>query len=76
VQGTVILILKKRKAGQLVGFKQQLPRVVRHEVERQINTLMHLNDTVKAHHGEPVFNDSDLQMAGYAAALIFTRTIS
>ncbi|HET9642700.1 MAG TPA: DNA methylase, partial [Burkholderiaceae bacterium] len=32
-------------------------------------TMMHLNDTVKMHHGEPVFNDSDLQMAGYAAAL-------
>ena len=31
--------------------------------------MMNLNDTVKAHHGEPVFNDSDLQMAGYAAAL-------
>src|SRR5699024_8714192 len=30
---------------------------------------MHLNDTVEASHGEPVFNDSDLQMAGYAAAL-------
>lgn len=31
--------------------------------------MMHLNDTVAAHHGEPVWGDSDLQMAGYAAAL-------
>ena len=32
---------------------------MRQEVARQIETMMHLNDTVKAHHGEPVFNDSD-----------------
>jgi putative DNA methylase len=69
VQGTVILMLKKRPAGEHAGFKQRLLPAVRQEVARQIETMMHLNDTVKAHHGEPVFNDSDLQMAGYAAAL-------
>src|SRR5690606_25834971 len=69
VQGTVILMLKKRVAGERTGFKQRLLPAVRREVARQIETMMHLNDTVKAHHGEPVFNDSDLQMAGYAAAL-------
>lgn len=69
VQGTVILMLKKRAAGERAGFKQRLLPVVRQEVARQIESMMHLNDTVKAHHGEPVFNDSDLQMAGYAAAL-------
>lgn len=69
VQGTVILILKKRPAGERTGFKQRLLPAVRQEVQRQIETMMHLNDTVKAQHGEPVFNDSDLQMAGYAAAL-------
>ena len=69
VQGTVILMLKKRAAGERTGFKQRLLPAVRQEVARQIETMMHLNDTVKAHHGEPVFNDSDLQMAGYAAAL-------
>lgn len=69
VQGTVILMLKKRVAGERTGFKQRLLPAVRQEVARQIETMMHLNDTVKAHHGEPVFNDSDLQMAGYAAAL-------
>jgi len=30
---------------------------------------MNLNEKVEVHHGEPVFNDLDLQMAGYAAAL-------
>lgn len=69
VQGTVILMLKKRAAGERTGFKQRLLPAVRQEVARQIESMMHLNDTVKAHHGEPVFNDSDLQMAGYAAAL-------
>src|SRR5690606_40934296 len=69
VQGTVILMLKKRVAGERTGFKQRLLPAVRQEVASQIETMMHLNDTVKSHHGEPVFNDSDLQMAGYAAAL-------
>ena len=31
--------------------------------------MMSLNDDVKGKLGEPAFNDSDLQMAGYAAAL-------
>lgn len=31
--------------------------------------MMHLNDEAKDKLGGPVFNDSDLQMAGYAAAL-------
>lgn len=69
VQGTVILMLKKRAAGERTGFKQRLLPAVRQEVARQIESMMHLNDTVKAHHGEPVWGDSDLQMAGYAAAL-------
>jgi adenine-specific DNA methylase len=69
VQGTVILMLRKRAPGEQAGFKQRLLPAVRREVEHQIQTMMHLNDTVKAHNGEPVFNDSDLQMAGYAAAL-------
>lgn len=69
VQGTVILMLKKRPAGERTGFKQRLLPAVRQEVVRQIESMLHLNDTVKVSHGEPVFNDSDLQMAGYAAAL-------
>lgn len=69
VQGTVILMLKKRPAGDRAGFKQRILPAVRNEVQRQIETMMHLNDEVKSKHGEPVFNDSDLQMAGYAAAL-------
>ncbi|MDM5130178.1 DUF1156 domain-containing protein [Aeromonas piscicola] len=69
VQGTVILMLRKRPAGENQGFKQRLLPAVRVEVKRQIETMMHLNDEMKDKLGEPVFNDSDLQMAGYAAAL-------
>lgn len=69
VQGTVILMLKKRPAGERPGFKQRLLPAVRQEVARQIETMMHLNEQVAAHHGEPVWSDADLQMAGYAAAL-------
>ena len=69
VQGTVILMLRKRPAGERAGFKQRILPAVRTEVQRQIETMMHLNDELKDRLGEPVFNDSDLQMAGYAAAL-------
>ncbi|AFT74737.1 DNA methylase containing a Zn-ribbon [Alteromonas macleodii str. 'English Channel 673'] len=69
VQGTVTLMLRKRPAGENTGFKQRLLPAVRAEVKNQIETMMHLNDEVKDKMGEPVFNDSDLQMAGYAAAL-------
>ncbi|WON77391.1 anti-phage-associated DUF1156 domain-containing protein [Serratia sp. UGAL515B_01] len=69
VQGTVILMLRKRPVGENAGFKQRLLPAVRAEVKRQIETMMHLNDEIQDKLGEPVFNDSDLQMAGYAAAL-------
>lgn len=69
MQGTVILVLRKRPAGEKTGFKQRILPAVRNEVKAQIEQMMHLNDGVKDKLGEPVFNDSDLQMAGYAAAL-------
>ena len=69
VQGTVILMLKKRPKGEKSGYKQLILPAVRGEVRRQIETMMNLNEDIKSKHGMPVFNDSDLQMAGYAAAL-------
>jgi putative DNA methylase len=69
VQGTVILMLRKRQEGERTGFKQRILPAVRAEVQRQIESMMNLNEEVKDKLGEPVFNDSDLQMAGYAAAL-------
>lgn len=69
VQGTVTLMLRKRPEGDRAGFKQRILPAVRAEVQRQIESMMNLNEEVKDKLGEPVFNDSDLQMAGYAAAL-------
>ena len=69
VQGTVTLMLRKRPAGEKPGFKNRILPDVRQEVQNQIRQMMHLNTEVKNKLGEPVFNDSDLQMAGYAAAL-------
>ena len=69
VQGTVILMLRKRPSGERPGFKQRILPAVRTEVERQVESMMHLNEEVMDKLGEPVFNDADLQMAGFAAAL-------
>jgi len=69
VQGTVTLLLRKRTDGEKHGFRQELLPAVRAEVKAQIEQMMNLNDDIDNKHGEPVFNDSDLQMAGYAAAL-------
>ena len=69
VQGTVILALKKRHKGEKSGYRQLILPEVRAEARRQIETMMHLNDDAKHRHGSPIFNDSGLQMAGYAAAL-------
>ncbi|MDZ7664008.1 MAG: hypothetical protein U5K27_01510 [Desulfotignum sp.] len=67
VQGTVTLVLRKRLQ-QEAGFKQRLIPTIRKEVHAQIDAMMRLNEEARTH-GKSVFNDSDLQMAGYAAAL-------
>lgn len=72
VQGTVTLLLRKRLE-TAATFKQRLLPQIRKEVTAQIESMLNLNDTAQTH-GETVFNDSDLQMAGYAAALkVLTR---
>lgn len=69
VQGTVILVLRKRQ-GTESGYEDEIVRAVRSEVATQIDTLVGLNQTVKGTGRlENLFEDSDLQMAGYAAAL-------
>jgi putative DNA methylase len=67
VQGTVLLMLRKRGAGGPI-FRQKLLPKIRDEVARQVNQMMHL-DAQAREHGHAIFNDADLQMAGYAAAL-------
>jgi putative DNA methylase len=69
VQGTVILMLRKRPAGDRPAFKQRILPEVKREVDTQMRQMMHLNTETESKMGAPVFNDVDLQMAGYAAAL-------
>ncbi len=69
VQGTVLLILRKRQ-GHESAYKDELVQDIRAEVQRQIETLIGLNQSLKHKYcDENSFADADLQMAGYAAAL-------
>ncbi|RWI67696.1 MAG: DUF1156 domain-containing protein [Mesorhizobium sp.] len=69
VQGTVILVLRKRPGAE-TGYEDEIVQDVREEVARQIDTLVGLNQSLKgAGRIENLFEDADLQMAGYAAAL-------
>lgn len=68
VQGTHMIVLKKRQGTQ-AGYQDEIVHEIRDEVERQIKEMIGLNDQMDAARGENIFNDADLQMAGYAAAL-------
>lgn len=68
VQGTHMIVLKKRQGGKS-GYQDEIVHEIRDEVERQIRDMIGLNDQMDAARGENIFNDADLQMAGYAAAL-------
>jgi adenine-specific DNA methylase len=63
VQGTVCLVLRKRK-GDEPGFLFDIYPMVEDEVRLQIASMQALDEN-----GEPNFNDSDYQLAAYAAAL-------
>lgn len=68
VQGTQMIVLRKRQ-GEQSGYQDEIVHEIRDEVERQIRDMIGLNDQMDAARGENIFNDADLQMAGYAAAL-------
>lgn len=69
VQGTVLLVLRKR-TNETSAYRDELVQEVKEEVVRQIDTLVGLNQTVRGSgRSENLFEDADLQMAGYAAAL-------
>ncbi|MGI3899889.1 MAG: anti-phage-associated DUF1156 domain-containing protein [Janthinobacterium lividum] len=74
VQGTVTIVLRKR-ANAESGYKDEIVQEVRAEVADQIDTMVGLNQSLKGHGRiENLFEDADLQMAGYAAALrVLTR---
>jgi putative DNA methylase len=74
VKGTVLLVLRKR-GGTHKTTSGDLAWEIQEEVEAQVRTLTGLNQEAKGlYRDENVFEDADLQMAGYAAALrVLTR---
>ena len=72
VKGTILLVLRKR-LGALRTNQTDLAYELEEEVASQVKRLAGLNDEVAARATRPkdgnLFNDADLQMAGYAAAL-------
>jgi hypothetical protein len=63
VQGTVLLVLRKRK-GDLQADLVDIYPEVQAEVQRQLKSMMDLDDKE-----DPNFGDADYQLAAYAAAL-------
>ncbi len=74
VKGTVLLVLRKR-SGTHKRTRDDLAWEIQEEVEKQISDLTGLNQEAKGlYRDENVFEDADIQMAGYAAALrVLTR---
>jgi putative DNA methylase len=74
VKGTVLLVLRK-SSGLQKTTRGDLAWEIQEEVEEQVAALTGLNQSAKGlHRDENVFEDADIQMAGYAAALrVLTR---
>ena len=74
VKGTVLLVLRKRQ-GTHKTTRDDLAWEIQEEVESQVRALTGLNQEAKGlYRDENVFEDADIQMAGYAAALrVLTR---
>ncbi len=68
VKGTIILVLRKRTEEEPI-FRDELAEELEKEVERQIKSMAGLDKEVQSQGAEALYNDADLQMAGYAAAL-------
>jgi len=74
VKGTVLLVCRKR-LGCHKTTRDDLAWEIQEEVESQVQSLTGLNQGAKGlYRDENVFEDADIQMAGYAAALrVLTR---
>jgi putative DNA methylase len=69
VKGTVLLVCRKRK-GDIKTTRDELAWEIQEEVEAQVRALTGLNQESRGlYRDENVFEDADVQMAGYAAAL-------
>ena len=68
VQGTVLMVLRKQASAE-TAFLDELVPEVESEVERQLDSMLQLDDREA-----PNFSDADYQLAAYAAALrVLTR---
>ena len=74
VKGTILLVLRKRN-DRLDVARDELAYELAEEVKSQVDLLTGLNRDVRdLYREENLFEDADLQMAGYAAALrVLTR---
>ena len=74
VKGTVLLVCRKRK-GIDKTTRDDLAWEIQEEVAAQVHALSGLNQEAKGlYRDQNVFEDADIQMAGYAAALrVLTR---
>lgn len=74
VKGTVLLVCRKRQ-GNHKTTRDDLAWDLQEEVEQQVATLTGLNQQAKGlYRDQNLFEDADIQMAGYAAALrVLTR---
>jgi len=74
VKGTILLVLRKRLQN-LDAARDELAYELADEVKMQVDLLTGLNiDAKDLNRDENLFEDADLQMAGYAAALrVLTR---
>lgn len=74
VKGTVLLVCRKRQ-GAHKTTRDDLAWEIQEEVQNQVGDLVGLNQQAKGlYRDENVFEDADIQIAGYAAALrVLTR---
>lgn len=68
VKGAIILVLRKRHQ-EIETFRDDLGWEIEEAVKEQVDSLIGLDDKVRAQGSEGLYTDADLQMAGYAAAL-------
>lgn len=69
IKGTVLLVVRKR-LDMLATSRDELAYEIEDEVKSQVQTMTGLNQDAKdRYRDENLFEDADLQMAGYAAAL-------
>ena len=68
VKGTIMLVLRKRKQN-LESFREDIAWAIEDAVKNQVESMTGLDKKVRSQGAEALYDDADLQMAGYAAAL-------